>query len=188
VLSTTLVYSLPFGQGRRFNSDNLLVRNLIGGWQISSIFTETSGAPLSITGTCTGGGIVDASCYPNLTPGFTTARQSPAPPTTANVASHTAYLNKNAFTNPDLYKIGNAARTAPYGLYAPHVADVDLSVRREFGIYESLKLVFQADAFNLPNRVYFSAPATGTGSATFGQYSNQANQARKLQFSTRVNF
>jgi hypothetical protein len=65
---------------------------------------------------------------------------------------------------------------------------VDLSVRREFGIYESLKLIFQADAFNLPNAVYFTAPAGNIDSANFGQYSNMANQQRKLQFSTRVNF
>jgi hypothetical protein len=189
VLSTTLVYSLPFGQGRRFNSDNVVVRNIIGGWQISGIFTEASGAPLGITGTCTGGGIIDAACIPNMAPGFSgSARQSPADPTTVAVVRSTSYLKKAAFVDPAPYTIGNAARTAPYGLYAPHVADVDLSVRREFGIYESLKLLFQVDAFNLPNRVYFTAPGTGIDSANFGQYSNQANQPRKLQFSTRVNF
>jgi hypothetical protein len=189
VLSTTLVYSLPFGQGRRFNSDNVVLRNVIGGWQISGIFTEASGAPLALTGTCTGGGIVDAACIPSMAPGFSgSARQSPADPTTVAVVRSTSYLKKAAFIDPAPYTIGNAARTAPYGLYAPHVADVDLSVRREFGIYESLKLLFQVDAFNLPNRVYFTAPGTGIDSANFGQYSNQANQARKLQFSTRVNF
>lgn len=189
VLSTTVVYSLPFGKGRRFSSDNLMIRNLIGGWQISGIFTEASGAPLNVTGTCTGGGIIDAVCIPNMTPGFSgSARQSPAAPTTVAVVRSTSYLNKAAFQDPAAYTIGNAARNAPYGLYAPHVADVDLSIRREFGIYESLKLIFQADAFNLPNRVYFAAPGTGIDSANFGQYSNQANQARKLQLSTRVNF
>jgi hypothetical protein len=28
----------------------------------------TNGSPLSITGTCTGGGIIDASCYPSYSP------------------------------------------------------------------------------------------------------------------------
>ncbi|HEX9201147.1 MAG TPA: TonB-dependent receptor [Acidobacteriaceae bacterium] len=189
VLASTIVYSLPFGPGRKFNSDNVVVRNVIRGWQLSGIFTESSGAPLSIGGTCTGGGIIDASCYPNLTPGFSgSARQSPASPTTAFVASHTAYLNKAAFTDPLAYTYGNAARTAPYGLFAPHLADIDVSVRREFPIYESLKVSFQADAFNLPNRVYFAAPGTGIDSANFGEYGSTANQPRKLQFSTRITF
>ena len=43
---------------------------MISNWQFSGIFTYQGGAPLSITGTCTGGGIIDASCYPNYDPGL----------------------------------------------------------------------------------------------------------------------
>ncbi len=71
VLTSTAVYQLPFGAGRKYNSDNLFVRGLISGWQLSGIFTAATGAPLSIAGTCTGGGVINASCYPNYTPGFT---------------------------------------------------------------------------------------------------------------------
>ncbi len=47
-----------------------MLSTVISNWQVSGIFTFTSGAPLSITGTCTGGGIIDASCYPNYNPNF----------------------------------------------------------------------------------------------------------------------
>lgn len=93
-----------------------------------------------------------------------------------------------AFTNPAAYTYGNAARTAPDGLFAPHVADVDASVRREFPLFESVRFSFQADAFNLPNRTYFAAPNTTLSSANFGFYTSQANQPRKLQFSGRITF
>ncbi|HEY4380604.1 MAG TPA: TonB-dependent receptor [Acidobacteriaceae bacterium] len=188
VLASTVVYKLPFGAGRRFNSSNLVVKALISDWQVSGIFTEASGAPLSITGTCTGYGVIDASCYPNATPGFTGSLRPNGQPHTASDAKTLPVINVLAFTNPVAGAYGNVARTAPMGLFAPHVADIDTSVRREFPVWESVRLAFQADAFNLPNKVYFAAPAAGTGSSNFGTYSNTANQPRKLQFSARVTF
>jgi Carboxypeptidase regulatory-like domain/TonB dependent receptor len=187
VFTSTAVYQLPFGAGRKFNSDNVVVRGLISGWQTSAIFTDATGAPLSITGTCTGGGVIDASCYPNLTPGFSgSATLGSKPTTTAAAAS--AHLNAAAFVNPLPYAYGNAARTAPYGLFAPHIADIDASVRRDIAITESLKLTFQADVFNLPNSVYFSAPAQAKDSANYGFYTSAANISRKWQFSARLAF
>ena len=47
------VWELPFGRGK-IGNDSFLVRNLAGGWQISSIYTFASGVPLAITyGGCT---------------------------------------------------------------------------------------------------------------------------------------
>ena len=187
VLTSTAVYQLPFGAGRKHNSDNLIVRSLISGWQLSGIFTAATGAPLSVGGTCTGGGIIDASCYPNYTPGFSGSATQGSKPTTVVEAS-TPHLNKAAFTNPAVYTYGNAARTAPYGLFAPTLTDIDASVRREIAIHEAVRLAVQADVFNLPNAVYFTAPNTTLDSANYGFYSAQANQARKFQLSARVTF
>ena len=187
VLASTFVYQLPFGAGRRFNSNNFLMKAFANDWQVSGIFTYSTGAPLSITGTCTGGGIIDASCYPNLTPGFVGGAQLGVKPGTVAAAS-TAHLNKAAFTDAPAYTYGNAARDAPYDLFAPHIADFDASVRREFPIYERAKLSIQADCFNVANSVYFAAPNTTLDSANFGYYTAQANQTRKFQFSGRISF
>jgi hypothetical protein len=105
----------------------------------------------------------------------------------ANVSS-TVYLNKAAFVDPPAYMEGNIPRAAPYKLFAPHNADLDVSVRREFPIREKLKLAFQADAFNVNNAVHFAAPGLGIDSSTFGIVSSMANSPRKLQFSARVSF
>jgi len=105
----------------------------------------------------------------------------------ANVAS-TAYLNKAAFVDPANYTAGNIARSAPLGLFTPHIADLDLSVRREFPIRERVRLAFQVDAFNVNNAVHFAAPGTGIDSASFGIFSAMSNQPRKLQFSGRISF
>jgi hypothetical protein len=188
VLTSTAVYRLPFGPGRQINPDNLIVRSLVRDWQLSGIFTIGTSAPLSVTGTCTGGGIIDASCYPNYTSGFTGPVTLLGKPATQADAKNNPRINAAAFTNPALFTYGNAARTAPYGLYAPHVADIDASVRREVPIREVVKLAVQADVFNLPNRAYFGAPNTTLSSTSFGTYTTQANQPRKWQFSARLTF
>ena len=109
-------------------------------------------------------------------------------PSTSAAATSTHYLNGAAFVNPTAGTYGNAARTAPLNLFAPRTADTDLSIRRTFAVRESLKLSIQADAFNVSNSVYFSAPNTTVGSASFGEFSGQANQPRKMQFSARLTF
>jgi Carboxypeptidase regulatory-like domain/TonB dependent receptor len=188
VASATFVYQLPFGAGRMWNTDNSVLRAVISNWQVSGIFQASTGAPLSIIGTCTGGGVIDAVCLPNLTSGFSGSAWQNGRPATAAAATTTSYLNKAAFTDPAAYTYGNASRTAPYGLYAPRTTDLDLSVRREFPIYESLRLSMQVDGFNIPNVVYFAAPNQTLDSSSFGTFSAMANQARKLQLSARLTF
>jgi hypothetical protein len=189
VAAATFVYQLPFGVGKKWNNSNKVLSSAISRWQVSGIFTFTSGAPLSITGTCTGGGIIDASCYPNYNPSFSgSVWQNGAIGSGGANLSNTAYLNKTAFVDPANYTAGNIARSAPLGLFAPHNADVDISVRREFQIVERVRLAFQADAFNINNAVHFAAPGTGIDAASFGIFSSMANQPRKLQFSARISF
>jgi hypothetical protein len=177
------VYQLPF------HSSNKALSSVISHWQVSGIFTFTTGAPLTITGTCVGGGIINAACYPNYNPAFTGSvwQNGSIGSNGANVSS-TPYLNKAAFVDPPNYTAGNIARSAPLGLYAPHNADLDLSVRREFPIKERFRIALQADAFNVNNAVHFAAPGTGIDSANFGIFSAMANQPRKLQFSARITF
>jgi hypothetical protein len=187
VASATFVYQLPFGEGQRWNSGNRFLSALMSHWQFSGIFTFSTGAPLTITGTCIGGGIINAVCYPNYAPGFTGSVWQNGEPGTGNITT-TAYLNKAAFVDPPAYTAGNIARSAPLGLFAPHVADFDLSVRREFRIVERVRLAIQADAFNLNNAVHFAAPGTNIDAASFGIVSSMANQPRKLQLSARIAF
>jgi hypothetical protein len=187
VVAATFLYQLPLGAGHKFNSSSQVLSAIISHWQFSGIFTYGGGAPLTITGTCTGGGIIDASCYPNYNTSFSGSVWQNGTPGTGNITT-TSYLNKAAFVDPAAYTAGDIARSAPLGLFAPHNADVDISVRREFVFRERVRLAFQADAFNINNAVHFAAPGLGIDSATFGIFTSMANQPRKLQFSARLSF
>jgi hypothetical protein len=210
VFAGTFVYQLPFGTDHGWRSGNTVVDSAIGGWQFSGIVQEHSGAPMTVTGSCTGYSIIDASCYPNATPigstgslGTTVAWNGGSPwqngkPTTAAAAGSTHYLNAAAFVNATPGTYGDVARTAPDNLFSPRYGDVDLSVRKTVALRESLKLVIQADSFNVSNSVYLSAPSTtvpatpaagaAPPSTSFGTYSSQANLPRKWQFSARLTF
>lgn len=81
-LVATSTYDLPFGQGH-IGGGNPIVRNVVGGWRISTIFTYAAGNPLTITSsTCTGTS-GQGTCMPAyntganpLYPSATAARQN----------------------------------------------------------------------------------------------------------------
>jgi hypothetical protein len=190
VITATFVYALPFGAGHALSSGNAVINNLISNWQITGIVTYSSGAPLTITANgCTSGGIL-GTCYPNYNPSFSGAVRINGDYGSGSVlgSAPTAYLSKAAFVDPAPFTVGNVPRSAPFGLFGPHIADEDISVRREFKIKERVKLALQADAFNITNAVYFAPPATNIDSASFGTVSSQANLPRKLQLSGRITF
>ncbi|HUA62793.1 MAG TPA: TonB-dependent receptor [Verrucomicrobiae bacterium] len=187
VVAATFVYQLPIGKGHKLTSSSPAVNAIIGNWQFSGIFTYSGGAPLSITGSCTGGGIIDAVCYPNYAANFSGSVWQNGTPGNANITT-TAYLNKAAFADAPAYTEGVLARSAPLGLFAPHIADMDISVRKEVAIRERVRLALQADAFNVNNAVHFAAPGTNIDSATFGIFTAMSNSPRKLQFSARISF
>jgi len=76
------VYKLPIGTPGHFGGNSLLGRELIGGWQLSGIYTYTSGGPVAVTwstgGNCanapvssTTSGSTASTCMPSVNPAFT---------------------------------------------------------------------------------------------------------------------
>jgi hypothetical protein len=190
IFHATFVYALPFGKGHGLGNTNVLVRALASGWQISGLITFTSGAPIAITGSgCNTPGLT-STCIASYNPSFNGPVRSNGDFGSGNALAPGAvsYYAKGAFMDPAAYTFGNLPRSAPFGLFAPHLLDEDLSVRREFGIRERLKLAIAADVFNLTNSVYFAAPGTNIDSSNFGQVTTTSNLPRKIQLIARVTF
>jgi hypothetical protein len=74
-------------------------------------------------------------------------------------------INPNAFVNASS-GLGDAPRNFARGFGA---WEMDLAVRREFPVFERLKLQFRAEAFNLFNHPNFGSVNSYFGQATFGQ-------------------
>jgi hypothetical protein len=63
----------------------------------------------------------------------------------------------------------------------------DIGLFKTFTIYESLKLQFRAESFNLANSVWFGGPNTTVTSSAFGTVGpGQANDPRNVQLALRL--
>ena len=194
------VYKLPFGEGHR-GGNSLLMRTLTSGWLLSSTYQYASGLPIVVTwsGGCANAAPNPGTCMPDVntaSPDFTSrnARINGSYGTGPNgtvagnlgLAGGTAikYVDYNAFTIPadvsavtgqttHQYLIGNAPRTAALGLRAPGTQALNAGLHRSFALREGMSIMFEADCFNVWNKVTFSAPGGGwsaTASATSSTY------------------
>lgn len=183
-ISVAYVYKLPFGRGHLLGGDSRAADLLIGGWSISGIVQYASGTPLgSIGAACnvpyTGG------CYADY--GASTQAKINGNYGSGNPRT-TPYINVNAFKNPASYTFGNTPRTMAYNLRHPWNLNEDVSVGKDFHATDRFTVRFQADAFNVFNRVVFGGIGTNITSTNFGFVSGQANSPRKLQMEGYVRF
>ncbi len=88
-------------------------------------------------------------------------------------------LNPAAFAVPAAGKQGTLGRNALRGFGAHQI---DLSLRRQFGLTEWLRVQFRAEFFNVFNHPSFAEPAGAFGTATFG--SAQSMLGRSLSGNT----
>ena len=197
-------YTIPYGTKDHMGYKNHLTRAIVGGWELSYIFSKTSGAPLSIAGVnCQTPG----SCYPSYNSAFTgnvRINGSYSSIHTVAQAAATKFLNSAAFaSNPTVaggvasvgtpgnygYNFGDVPRNAPYGLYNIGTYDLDAGIKRTFPIYDTLNFSLQADCFNTPNHVQFGGLGTSLSSPTgFGVVTKQNNSPRDWQLAAKFNF
>jgi hypothetical protein len=207
------VYQLPFGRGH-IGNDSWLARTFASGWQLSGIYTYSSGGPFAVVWN-TGGNCANATpnagqCMPSLNPAFSgSARINGSYGTGPNgfqacnigigsgcVARQ--YVNTNAFQAPgDLstvsgihqYLIGNAPRTQALNIRNPGNQNLNAAVRRTFPLPHETAFIFEADCTNVWNKVQFGSPNAGWGSTTtFGQVTSASGSPRDWQFAGHITF
>jgi len=204
------VYQLPFGKNQ-IGSNSMLVRRLAGGWQFSGIFTFASGTPVAATwsGSSTTTLPGQGTAMPDLNSAYSGNGRlhgkygSGAHGRTAcNLGVGTGctavqYLDSSAFAAPKnvssvstaQYLIGNAPRTAAYGLRNPYSWDVDAGLRRSFPLHRyGTEFTFEADCMNVWNHAIFSGPSASWGSSTYGTISSVSNTPRDWQFAGHIKF
>ena len=181
LLNAFYSYELPFGRGRRFNSDNSVVRAVVSGWQLSGITRYASGTPLGpFTATCN---VPQAgTCWASFNPAFTGDVRLKGD------GGVSPFINSAAFISPASFTYGNTPATGAYGLRNPHFVNQDLNLSRNFQIRENLRVVFGADSFNLFNSVRLGSINTNITNANFGKAAAQVNLPRVFQFKFRIEF
>ena len=105
------------------------------------------------------------------------------------------WLNASAFAQPPKATLVGQTDYSPLGgspnqVRGPGFTNVDFSLFKEFSLFESAKLQFRAEAFNLFNNHSFGQPGNlnFTGRGTFSQITYERNNARLGQFALKLNF
>jgi hypothetical protein len=185
-LTISYNYELPFGYQRKFLNHGIAA-SLFGGWGVSGVQHYQSGVSMFQTSVTNNLQIGSDILRPNFVPG-----QPEKSHWSGKFNPYTdTYINPNAFTAPPPGTFGNVPRNLPLRSFA--YLDEDLSLRKNFHVWESLNMQLRSDWFNAFNRTSFASIFTGTGNpgvlnSGFGVVPSQGNQPRTIQLAVKVLF
>jgi hypothetical protein len=185
-MTSNFFYELPFGPGRQFLTSGPAAK-VLGGWEMSGIFTARTGRMLTVTISRSSSAVPDGNTSnqrPNIVPGVSIYP--------AGGPTFAQWFNPAAFAIPANGTWGNAGRAIATG---PGLVQLDYALQKNTRIAERKSLVFRVEAFNLLNRIQAGNPGTTfTSPATFGLVSSGLNRtigtgtARQLQVALRLLF
>jgi hypothetical protein len=193
LVNANFIYELPFGRGQRFGSGVPGWANqIIGGWEVSGIFTARSGLPFSTT----------TGTFPV---GFNF--NSPAPFNSTNAAAlqgriHDSGSTIQFFDNPTAVfdpanPTAGVLRFPRHGeigsrniLRGPGFWNLDTAVMKNFKMpwSENHSLQIRWESFNAFNHHSFGLPAVNIVGNNFGQITTSASTPREMQFAFRYSF
>ena len=176
---------------------NPVARILLNHWGVDDRFTARTGFPVTLNGNT----LTDPATGQHFFAGLDVVSGMPLYLDGSQYPGGRS-INPAAFAIPPVGQFGSAPRNFVHGSGA---WQMDLAVRRDFAIYQRLKLQFRAEAFNIFNHPNFGTVnpiycAPGPG-CTFGQAQStlanslgglsslyQTGGARSLQFAMKLLF
>ena len=179
-LIANAVAELPFGRGKYFlGNDPAVLDKFVGGWKLTSIFTEQSGFPLTLSAAGTGAGT-----RPNLVPGVNPQIQG----SRSNQQRVLAYFNTAAFVTPPAYTFGTVGRTFS-AVRGPGVQNLDASLQKDTN-FEGLKTELRLEVFNVTNTPHFAMPDMARQDAAFGTITSviPSPPQREMQVALKISF
>ena len=197
--TTSIVWDLPYGHGRRYGANSNAFTNLaLGGWQMTVINTMSSGLPYNLN--YNGSSSASNSTGPLFTTDLVTLRPqhinnlpivNPASSRVKTATALTGYLNRASLDFPSYALYGN---TSAYGNVSRNILrsyafyQTDLGIHKAFPLWhEGTTFDFRAEAFNVLNKVNYQAPDGNISNGSFGTIVNYY-PARQLQLAAKIIF
>jgi hypothetical protein len=193
-------YELPFGKSLKG-----AMGEIAKGWGVYGTASWETGAPFSVSNGHGLSGTPFMSDRPDMIANPYKAGNVTLPngttctgPSALNVpVSYNGSVAKYAF-NPCAFlgqtpgTFGNERRNQ---LFGPHTWTMNMAAGKEFPIYENMRLLFRAEAFNFTNTTNDSSPGNtlgggfmSPGPSTLGIVARGANAGRQVQFALRLSF
>ena len=179
-LVVSYIYELPFGKGKRFALRGP-VNLLLGGWQLSGIYSYQNGLPLGFS-TNLANPLFGGPIRPNVgtDPFRAPVAGSKFDPFKDN------YISPRFMTLPSAFTFGNAALRYNFRGFA--VFNEDMTLAKTFRFKERVRAELRWEAFNVLNRVVWAAPATNVSAANFGKIAGQGTPPRIMQVGVKINY
>jgi hypothetical protein len=185
VFFANFVYDLPVFR----DSGSRLLKATLGGWQLSGIVTEETGAPvnLGVNGETAGSIISNSGTRPNVGGPISYPR--------SKNGTTVQWFNPSAFAAPTCAAGGGGSDC--YGdlgfdaIRGPGHNNFDLALLKSFAFTERFRMEFRAEAFNAFNHTEFEGNSnTGglsnnVGASNFGQITN-AYDGRQFQLALKL--
>ena len=183
--TTSFVWGLPFGRGRRWGANaSPLMEALIGGWQLAGINTVYAGEPVTFTYSPAASFVVSG-----IQQDFRGANNYRPNVTCDPVASDAERTITNWFnracvvipTDPS-QPFGNAERNSVRG---PNFWQMDLAASKRIPVGGPARIEVRVEAFNLLNHTNFRAPNGNRSAGGFGTMT-QTYDPRQLQLGFKL--
>ena len=183
-ITADVLYELPVGKGKMLlGNANSFVNQIVGGWQLSTIFRYHSGLPSTIGA----GGVYptnyEYNAITNLLPG--------APNNYGQYLDNNGLPSMFSNTSASLNYFQQAGGTTGTRAIVrlPGFQNFDIALMKSFALpWEGHHLQFRGEAFNAFNHTNFYNPVLDVNNAaTFGEFQS-AYPARVIQLSLRYAF
>jgi hypothetical protein len=177
VLNFYYIYDLPW-----FREQDTLLRNVLGGWQVSGATFMRSGTPFTVGQTNQDiAGVGDAGFgQPWSQTGNASVNHRLYDGTPGSLA-----LDTSVFVRPANGTFGNSPRNA---YRQPGEMQWDLAIFKNFAMGGTRRAQFRAEMFNFPNHPNLGGIDANPLSGNFGRITNKDNNRRDIQMSLRFLF
>jgi Carboxypeptidase regulatory-like domain len=161
--TTNWIYQLPFGKGRQvLNSTHPVVNAIVGGWNVSGIYSYYSGQFLTVFWTGpdpTGTAFTSTASRPVVTIRADQLLDGNLPGDQRTV---NRWFDESAFSGPPIGRFGNSAKGVING---PNVNIWHMGLFKSFDIRENIRLRWELTSTNFFNHPNYSNPATNISQA-----------------------
>ena len=164
-LEMTAIYELPFGKGKRWVTSGMAT-NIVGGWQISGLFSDFTGRPFSV--------VANNNLNAN---GSSQYANCLGEPVKSGTLLH--WYDPSTFAAPAATGFGNCGN---HVLRGPGLINTDLSITKAIAFGERWNLKFLAEMFNVGNTPHHASPGYGPSTGT-----TSANNVQNTAFMNVTN-
>jgi hypothetical protein len=201
-VNANAVVALPVGKGKSlFGNTPKVVDGIIGGWQVSTLFSFHTGNPITCTASSQFNTNYHSSSYCILAPGVAAVPANHLQFDQLGIPSIFANTNVGADFVP-----GYAGQVGTRGIVRGlHYWNDDISISKSFRVSEGKQVSLRVEAYNVTNTETFKDPSLSVGqlvgnttaggpaafgSVTFGEIKSTATTAapRVLQAALRFTF